>query len=161
LSACVWWHERQQNCVSGSVLTPLGSPQWAFPRIIRQFLEEEFCELRLCRVLESPDSPGPFIFFNASFAALNHNREPLRYYGHKEVGDCPELVLCCWYSPGSPSSRLGLFRGGSSLSSRAFSEKHNLRSGRKLCAGLRVAWHNVRWETTTWKKAGGEGERWP
>jgi hypothetical protein len=76
------------------------------------------------------EKPRPFIFFNASFAALNHNRRTLRYYEHK-VGDRPELVLCCWYP------RLQLPGWGSFLGLQPFFarvQKHNLRSSRrKLC----------------------------
>src|SRR5215213_471679 len=39
-SARGWWHERRRNGVSGSVLTPLGSPRRGSSRIIRQSLEK-------------------------------------------------------------------------------------------------------------------------
>jgi hypothetical protein len=46
LSACGCWLEQRLNGTSGSVLASLGSPHRGFPRIIRQFLELEFSEVR-------------------------------------------------------------------------------------------------------------------
>src|SRR3712207_7661899 len=48
-----WRHARQRNGTSGSVLTPCRNLQWGLSGISKQFLEGEFCELRLYGVLRS------------------------------------------------------------------------------------------------------------
>jgi hypothetical protein len=83
LGAHLWWHERRRNGASRPVLGSLERPQWPYIAIIRQFLEGEFCELRLNGVL-----------YEVRYALATPSTAKIRC-----LGDVLNLTILLWYLP--------------------------------------------------------------